>query len=617
MNTAKADTNIKILALVIALFSVSVFLPALQYDFVNWDDGLVVYDNPNIRALDAKFFKYMLSFEHTMWTPLTRLSRALDYAVWELDPMGHHLTNILLHGFNTFLAVLLVIRLIGARSITPSSISGEEDALFRYALIAGGVTGLLFGIHPLRVESVVWVTERKDVLSSFFMLLSMLYYMKYCTISIQNRVRGYYALSLLFFVMGFMSKPIAVVVPAVLIIMDFYPLNRLRFGSGLKPQMKVIAEKIPFLVLSLIFVKVTILSYAHEGMKVMESKVPLAERLLVSVKALSFYIYKMIWPTDLAPLYPYPESISITSPEYGGALLLVIGITILSIFMWKRQKVWLAVWAYFIVTLLPVLGIIKFGIFEAADRYTYLPSIGPFILVGLFAALIYKKLADKTSPALLNTFFFVPLLIIFVLLSIMSVRQAKIWENSYTLWAAQIERSPDNYFGYVNLGVANATDGNYEEAIKYLDRAMELNPTDNKGLMNRGKVLEALGRYEDAIVDLKNVIKYNPQRATAYYNLGVIYDMRFRDYDKALNYYNYAIQLEPDYSNAYNNRGIVYAITGNYENAVEDFTSAINLDNRDAMAYYNRGYAYKFLGDTVRAEQDFEVAARLRRQGDK
>ncbi|MBL7031984.1 MAG: hypothetical protein ISR97_02250, partial [Nitrospira sp.] len=206
---SKPDTKIKILALVIALLTVSVFLPALQYDFVNFDDNLVVYDNPNIRALDSKFFKYMLSFEHTMWTPLTRLSRAVDYAVWELDPTGHHLTNILLHGFNTFLAVILIIRLIGARAITPSSVLGKEDTFLRDALIAGGVTGLLFGIHPLRVESVVWVTERKDVLSGSFMLLTLVYYLKSSTVSVQKKIRIYYVLSLIFFAMALMSKPIA------------------------------------------------------------------------------------------------------------------------------------------------------------------------------------------------------------------------------------------------------------------------------------------------------------------------------------------------------------------------------------------------------------------------
>ena len=612
---SKPDTKIKILALVIALLTVSVFLPALQYDFVNFDDNLVVYDNPNIRALDSKFLKYMLSFEHTMWTPLTRLSRAVDYAVWELDPTGHHLTNILLHGFNTFLAVILIIRLIGARAITPSSVSGKEDTFLRDALIAGGVTGLLFGIHPLRVESVVWVTERKDVLSGSFMLLTLIYYLKSSTVSVQKKIRFYYVLSLIFFAMALMSKPIAVVIPLLLVILDFYPLERLKFGSGLRSQVKVIAGKVPFIALSLLFSVLTILSYVHEGNIVTKQQVGLADRMLVSIKALCFYLYKMIWPMDLAPLYPYPKEISITSPEFAIPLIIVTAITLFCVFSWKRQKLWLAVWAYFIAALFPVLGIMKFGIFDTADRYTYLPSLGPFLLVGLLAALIYKKLiADRPPSTVLKAFFFVPLLTLFCVLSVLSIRQAKIWENSFTLWAAQIEHFPENYFGYINLGVAYATEDKYEQALKYLDRAVELNPSDKKTFMNRGKVMESLGRYQEAIDDYKEAARYYPEFEVAYYNLGFIYDSRYNNYPEALKYYNRAIELDPDYSNAYNNRGIVYAIMGDYNMAVMDFTSAIDINSEDAAAYENRGHAYKRLGDNVRAEKDFQVAERLKQQ---
>jgi hypothetical protein len=358
-------------AFLVALLTLLVYLPALQNDFVNWDDHLYIYENPHIRSIDSEFFKWIFTtFHASNWHPLTWLSHAIDYAIWGLNPMGHHLTSIILHGLNTFLVVILIIRLINYdRDKAPITVENKKFSN-NNPIIAGAITGLLFGLHPLHVESVAWVSERKDVLCAFFFLLSILSYLKY-TSPLQKQKTVHYALCLLFFIFALMSKPMAVTLPVVLLILDVYPLGRLHlksaftnpplppFTKGGLGGIKVLIEKLPFLILSLASSVVTII--AQQNAIVTFEARPLGERLLVAIRAPVFYLFKMLWPTDLSPLYPYPSKISFLTIEYMGSFILVVCITAFCIWLWKRQKIFAIVWAYYIVTLLPVLGIIQVG----------------------------------------------------------------------------------------------------------------------------------------------------------------------------------------------------------------------------------------------------------------
>ena len=635
----KSDTKIKILALVITLLTVVVFLPALQNDFVNWDDPCYVYENQNIRTIDLALFKWMFAgFDCANWHPLTWLSHAIDYAVWGPAPMGHHLTNIVLHGLNTFLVVLLIIRLmLIARP-------GNEGL----PLTAAVVTGFLFGLHPLHVESVVWISERKDLLCAFFFLLSILSYLKYVHLSSQKKD---YIFSLLFFVLALMSKPMAVTLPVVLIILDIYPLERLSLKRVFSTDSGVLVEKVPFLCLSLASSIITVIAQQAGGAVNLSEPVVLTSRVLTVFNALIFYLYKMVWPSDLAPLYPYPKEISISLPEFAVPLILVTAVTALCILSWKREKLWSAVWAYYIAALLPVLGIMKFGSQAAADRYTYLPSLAPFLLIGLAAAFIYRKITFNRPPSVLvKVICIVPLIVIFFTLSTLTIRQIKVWENSFALWEHELSLHPDTVpLAYLNLGKAYSDQNDHLNAVKHYDKAIDVNPRYarayyNRGTTyvsqgrnneaiddfgraievaprywdayyNRGKAYEELGDYSNAMKDFHKVIEINPEFEGAYYNLGVIYDAQFNNYPEALKYYDRAIEIKPDYAMAYNNRGIVYAVTGDYRKAVKDFTSAVDINSKDATAYENRGHAYKLLGDNVRAEQDLKAAARLKQQG--
>jgi tetratricopeptide (TPR) repeat protein len=628
-----------ITAFLAAFLAILVYLPALHNDFVNWDDPQYIYKNTHIQSIDVNFFKWMFtSFYASNWHPLTWLSQAIDYAIWGLNPMGHHLTNIILHGLNTFLVVLIIIRLINfGRDKAPITVENKKFSN-NTPLIASAITGLLFGIHPIHVESVAWVSERKDVLYAFFYLLSILFYLRYTSShphpnlgtsrfrpppsrerAIEESLpspcgRGQrggginYILCLLFFILSLISKPMAVTLPVVLIILDFYPLRRLRLKSAFTSQRKVLIEKIPFIVLSLASSVITVMAAQQKAIVPLEIH-PLGERLLIAIRAPVFYLFKMLFPFSLAPLYPYPSKISFLTVEYMGSFILVVYITAFCIWSWKRQKVWSVAWAYYGVTLLPVLGLIQVGDQAAADRYTYLPSLGPFLLAGLGTVWVWNKFNIRKHMQKIFTIF---IILTVCFLSFLTIKQTKIWRDSLTLWNYElkiflIERA------YNNRGTAYSALGFYAQAILDYEKAIKLNPKYATAFINRGTVYDALGKHQQAIEDYNMAINLDPKAADIYYNRGICYGS-LGNYQSAIMDLSLAIILEPEYVEAYNNRGVFYGIIGNYKQSLEDLDSAIKLWPQYAKAYYNRGISYRNIGNYQYAIRDFQTAARL---GDK
>jgi lipoprotein NlpI len=618
-------------AFLVALLTLLVYLPALKNDFVNWDDQIYVYENPYIQSIDFKFLKWILTtFHASHWHPLTWLSHAIDYAIWGLNPMGHHLTNIILHALNTFLVVLIIIRLVNyakykSTSQTPprygsiptiegwesqgGSVEGEEHT----PLIAGAITGLLFGIHPLHVESVAWISERKDVLCAFFFLLSILSYLKYTSSQRQKFSRHpsvvarhwWYSLCLIFFVLSLMSKPMAVTLPVVLILLDIYPLERLHLKSAFTSQRKVLIEKIPFIVLSLVSSVITVMAALQKAIEPLKVH-PLGERLLIAVRTPIFYLFKMFFPINLAPLYPYPSKISFLTLGYTGAFLLLICITAFCIWSWKGHQIFLTTWAYYIVTLLPVSGIIQVGAQTAADRFTYLPSLGPFLLAGIGFSLLCYRFKTKFIYAIVLS------LLILVPLSAITIKQIKIWKDSLTLWNSELKMF-STVKAYNNRGKAFSDLGAYYRAISDYDKALELNPFLPEPYFNRGFAYAGLGNYQQAIIDCTFAIELNPQYAKAYNNRGIFYSS-LGNYQKSIEDFNTAIKLRPQYIGAYYNRGITYRNLGNYQQAIQDLTVAIQLDSQYIKAYYNRASIYLKLNNYQNAINDLQTAARL---GDK
>ena len=547
------------LAALVSLITFSVYLASLRNDFVIWDDDTYVFDNPYIRSFDLNLLKWaFFDFYAANWHPLTWISHALDYAVWGLAPMGHHLTNNILHAVNTFIVVLLVVRLLESRKA--GKLAGwQADKLtsshdMNFTLIASATTGLLFGLHPIHVESVAWVSERKDLLCAFFFLLSVMMYTRYITppasppsLNLRGG-RGSYLISLAFFTLALLSKPMAVSLPLVLLILDWYPFERI---TTFKTFKTAFIEKLPFFVLSLVSSLLTILAQKTGGTMELMGFVPLSTRLLVASNALIAYLCKVILPFNLTPYYPYPEKVLLLTLEYFLPLILVVGISATCIVFVKKQRILLTVWVYYIVSLIPVLGIVQVGKQAMADRYTYLPGLGQFLIIGLIAAWGSAKAgAVKRWGLVLRLLSAVMALSVFISISHLTIEQISIWKNTLSLWSYVIEKEPERV------------------PIAY---------------MNRGKVYYQMGQLNKAM----------------------------EDYDKA-------VTLKPFDPNYYHNRGLIFAEMRQFDKAIADYDHALALDQRGAenfvgrpFCFLARGLAYLAIGQRGRAVTDLKKACEL------
>jgi hypothetical protein len=600
------------LAAIIAVVTLAVYLPALRNGFVNWDDPHYVFLNTHIRSLNTDFFRWAFFDASTVyWHPLTWLSHALDYAVWGLNPLGHHLTSIVLHALNTFIVVCLTVRLL---EISPEYEQGAEGTVFpnyRAVLIAGGVVGVLFGLHPIHVESVAWVAERKDLLYSLFYLLSIMSYAGYVRNAEESggqagwyRNRSYY-LTLVLFLLSLCGKPMAVTLPAVLLLLDWYLFGR--FTSKNK-TIAVLLEKIPFLALSSIISIITVIAQKKVGAVASLGAAPFAARVLVACKALMMYLLGLIAPVNLLPLYPYPKQVSPLMPEYFVSIALVAAITGACLLAARKRPVWLAIWGYFVVTLFPVLGLIQSGPQAMADRFVYLPSLGPFILVGVGAAWIWSKVVTIPTARYVTV---AAAAILVVSLSILTLRQTAVWHDSITLWSCTINGQSDRFSEpYYLRGIAFGDAGDTGSAIKDYTTAITLDATYGPAYINRGVAFLEKGEVDYAIEDFNRaiVLKTNPpdsytNRGNAMYKKGEL--------NRAIEDYTVAISLEPALYQAYLNRGNVYKVKGEFDRALADYSKALSLNPDFVKGYISRGDLYLKNGSVERAVEDYQKACML------
>jgi tetratricopeptide (TPR) repeat protein len=643
------------LAASVSLITFIVFFASLRNDFVLWDDNKYVYENPYIRSFNPAFFKWaFLDFYASNWHPLTWISHALDYAVWGLNPLGHHLTNNIIHAINTFLVVILAIRLIEAARGTVVENGPSASPAGRFTLIAGGMTGLLFGLHPVHVESVAWVAERKDLLCALFFLLSVMFHARYAGRAGNPAVprrssplrNGPYLFSLGFFVLALLSKPMAVSLPLVLLVMDWYPFKRIQSARSF---LAVFLEKLPFMALSLASSVLTILAQKTGGaMRTMEVFL-LPARLLIAAKALIVYLWRMLVPAPLIPYYAYPKNISLSSPEYPAAVVLVVVITAACLVMAKRQRFLLAVWACYVLTLVPVLGIVQVGGQAMADRYEYLPSIGPFLLLGLSVAWVHRRASysprkSKLAGLLAGSAVFIWVLV----LAFLTIAQTAVWKNSMDLWSYVIHHDPKIPFAYLNRGSVYDSKGRFNQAIDDYNAAIDLDPGYYEAYVDRGNSFDKMGQFERAISDYSAAIALQPRYFKAYLIRGGAYvrngrfDMAIEDFDQAIAFdplcyeayttrgisyrelglfnqaiesFNGSIAIQPLNADAYGARGLTYALMRDYDKALEDFNMAISLNNKAAAVYFNRGNLYYLTGRMELAGPDFQKACDLGDQG--
>ena len=652
-NVKKTDNNAYCLAVSLSLLTLIVYITTLRNEFLLWDDDVYVTDNTFIRTFNGVFLRRaFFDFSASNWHPLTWLSHALDYAIWGLNPLGHHMTNIILHAANTFLVVVVIWGLLTVAKERTQRTGRSEFLAYRTMLITAGVTGLLFGLHPIHVESVAWIAERKDLLCALFFLFSITGYTKY----VRNIYNGsmqqnpsplllnkQYLLSFVLFFLALLSKPMAVTLPVVLLILDWYPFQRVR---SLQTFRTAFVEKLPFIGLSLISSILTILAQKSGGAIKSMDFAPLSTRLLVGTKSLIAYLWKMMVPMNLIPYYPYPKNASLFSLEYALAITLVSVITIACIIIAKKQKLWLTVWGYYLVTLLPVLGIVQVGNQAMADRYSYLPSLGPFVLIGLVIAGASKKINALLNGKLFVIFIrSVLALVVTVLLIFLTVQQISIWKNSIVFWNYIIEekaqKAPFAYnlrgIAYEQLGQTDkaladyekaiALDPSYdktynnraiifdkkgqtEEALADYDKAIALNPFFDKAHFNRALVFEKRGQLDKALVDYDKAIALNPYYDKAYLGMGILYS-KAGIFDKAIKYLDKSIAINHKNSESYSSRGLVYALMNQDDRALEDFNKALELDPGLSVTYFNRGYIHQKIGNQNLARSDFQKACKL------
>lgn len=547
-----------------AVITFLVYLPSLRNDFVNRDDNVYVYENLNIQSIDLGLAGWIPSV--VIWHPMTMLSLAIDYSIWGLAPIGYHLTNNILHSLNTFLVAILSILLINIAYGHPHTGCGSKRAL-----IAGLTAAFLFGVHPLHVESVAWTSERKDVLCGFFFLLALLMYLNYAVTQNDKRQKKliYYLSCFIFFIFALLSKPMAVSLPLVMLILDFYPLKRLTSEKS----KTILLEKLPFVPFSLL------MSLSAVWVHYAEKKLPtlkhyqISERILSALRAYIFYLYKMIAPINLATFYPLPDRIGLfESIEYLGAFVLILIISLLAVRFIKRNRLYISIWLYYLVTLLPVIGLVQVGGYaSAADRYTYLPSIGPFILVGLGIALTYERFAANYRIITFAIF-----AIFAAFLTTQTVMQVYVWRNSITLWSHELKLYPSATIAYNMRGIAYYGKGQFQDAIMDYNEAVKIDPTFKEALNNRGNALYNIGNYQQAIDD-----------------------------------YSAALNIDPLQDASYTNRGSAYARIKNYPLAIKDLEEAIRLKPNNPSVYYNLAMIYSELNSTMQALEYEKKAAAL------
>ena len=599
----------------VALLTLLVYGVAILNGFVNWDDDLYVYNNPYIRNLRPSFFFWAFSdLSAGFWHPLTWFSYAVDFAIWGLNPAGYHLTAIILHALNTFLVVRLVIEILDRR------FAGEPVSWLhpfpegRGVLIAAAVTGLLFGLHPLHVESVAWVSERKDLLCALFFLLSVMAYVDYvccqdkCPVPLQPRPfwrNGKYLLSLGMFVFALASKTMAVSLPVVLIILDRYLFDRLR---SIKELMGMLVEKIPYIAASLLISVVSITAQQSIGAMPMMASTALGQRLLVAFQSLAAYLGKMLVPLDLLPFYPYPKDVSLLSPVYAASLFLFIAISVVCFLGTAKMRALLPAWLYYLVTLLPVLGIVQVGSYAMADRFTYLPSLGPFLLAGLATAWCWSS--GNASGAVKKTVV-AGVIVLVTVMSYLTVNQIAVWKTSINLWNHVIEREPLRIpTAYLNRGVAFGDKSEFDMAIKDFTTAISLDPRYVDAYLNRGMAYVAKGEYDRALQDYDTAIKVQPDFADAFTNRGSVF-LRKKEFDLAIVEYNRAIVLQPGLSAAYLNRALAHKNKGEFDKAIKDYDTVLQLHPELDTAYVGRGDIHMKKGAIELAVADYQKACQL------
>ncbi len=572
-----------VLASALVLLTLLVYLPARSFEFVNYDDPDYVTNNPHVRSgLTADNAAWALTSNHAgNWHPLTWLSHMLDCRIFGLDGGAQHLTNVALHAAGTLLLFLVFWRLTGA--------------LWRSTWIA-----LLFALHPLHVESVAWIAERKDVLSAVFWFLAIGSYFRF----VERRTPGRYAALLVSFCLGLMAKSMVITLPFVLLLLDVWPLNRapeLRFppGAGWGPLLR---EKIPLFALSGVVSTITFLAQSHAGAVTGLDSISVLARIGNAGISYVTYLVELGWPAGLAVFYPMP--IRFPAVEAAAACGLVIALSALVLRAARRRPYLFTGWFWYLGTLAPVIGIVQIGAQAHADRYTYLPSVGIFLMAawglaefaerhGRAKSLAFLLAAASTAGCLAAT-----------------SRQLSYWRNTRSLFGHALEVTTGNYVALNGLGDSLRSEGRLPEALAEYQAALRLRPWYEPTHVHLAQALVADGRPEEAVREAEQALGLNPGDSEAYVNLGAAL-MRLGRFPDAESAYRRAISLDSDDPVAYSGVGLALTEEGRSAEGIEELRRAVDIDPAYADGHYNLGRTLGLQGRTAEAITEFTTTVQL------
>jgi len=546
--------------------TLSIYWQVAHHDFINLDDTFYVTENQVVQSGVTKTgLVWAFTESHfANWHPLTWISHMLDCQLFGVKAGQHHLVNLLFHIANSLLLFGVIRKMTGA--------------LWKSAFVAA-----LFALHPLHVESVAWVAERKDVLSTFFWLLCMWAYENYA----EKPGPKWYFVVLGFFALGLMAKPMVVTLPFVLLLLDYWPLDRLHLGQRKdKPKSayqkslvsRLLWEKVPLFVLSAASSILTFVVEKQGGGVAPSDQFPL--NISISNALLSYvsYIGKMLWPNNLSVFYPYPEIIPMW--KSAGATLLLLPLSILFIRAARTRPYLIVGWLWYLGTLIPVIGLIQVGNQAMADRYTYIPLIGLFIMVAwsipdILQRWRYRQIALWISAGLL-----------FSALTVCTWLQVRHWKDSISLFRHALNVTANNYLAHNNLGTALMDDGRHTEAIQHYSEALRIRPRYALAQYNLGNTKAEQGKYEEAIEHYTEAVRLAPNYAKAHNNLAnmLLYQGRLNE---AIDQYLNALEINPNYANAHSNLGIALAQKGNLDRAVHHLREALRINPNHVRAQHN------------------------------
>jgi tetratricopeptide (TPR) repeat protein len=580
------------IAALLVLVTIALYWPATQCDFVNYDDPDFVTANPHVQGglnWEGVTWAFRNTEQAAYWAPLVWLSHMLAWQFFGMNAWGHHLINVLLHAVNTALVFLVFRRMTGAT--------------WRSAILAA-----LFGLHPLRVESVVWVTERKDVLSALFWMLALWAYAEYVEGAQVRSSKSnlWYGAALGVFVLGLLSKPMLVTLPCVLLLLDYWPLRRFErstLDSQLSTTVRLVREKIPFFALAALASIVTLIVQKQGSAVTAGESLPFGARGGNALISYCRYLGKMFWPTDLAVFYPHPGHWPLDKVVLAGVLLLS-----LSVVLWvqRRRSPYLLIgWLWYCGTLVPTIGLVQSGGQAMADRFTYVPSLGVLVFAVWGAYELTRRwhygviaLSVTGSAAI-------------VLCLALTRQQLGYWQDSETLFRHALAVTEKNWLAHDNLGATLYKKGQIDEAIRELQEAVRLNPDYADTHNNLGAALEQKGQIDEAIRQYQEALRLKPDYADAHYNLGFTLG-RIGQIDEAIRQFQEAIRLKPDHAEAHNNLGIALVMKGQIDEAIPQYQEALRLKPADAEPHNNLGAALGKKGLTDAAIKQYREALRLK-----